>query len=538
MEADLRDALIAWQDGELPSERAEELLARLQTDAEFRRAFATEVWTLSLTRVAQAPDPRWLALQEELGLSATVQDAVSDGAFEDAVMETVRSEPVRFVDAWWRWAAYAGIAACVALAVAWTLWSSRPTPKGGTQTLAVLVQSPDAVWKGKPPGPSGTLGAERIQLEAGHASLLFTSGARLDFDGRADLELVSADRVVCREGRLRTNVPGSAAGFCVETPRGAVTDLGTELSILVAADGKTNVTVLEGQAEVALKIPGQEGVRTALLNREDTAELLPGTGEIRMGAQPASLEASRLRLPELALSPKYGETILAAKPRDYWRLDRMRDGAVPNEMAGPDLRLAGAASLERDEFGRTSALLHGKKQPGVFYLDEAWPKPARSYAIEMWFATDSMDQMALVALTAPEVPSKHLALVETGSRRPGRNTEAGILRYLVRWPANSRGGMNIYSQSVALPYRWHHFVAQQNEGDLQLFIDGESVGTARADTFPGSIPCSVQFGCLAYRPGADLGRLQRVFSGRLAEIAIYERLLSTAEVRQHAGLGK
>ena len=40
MEADLRDALIAWQDGDLPPKRVNELLERVRNDAAFRRAGA------------------------------------------------------------------------------------------------------------------------------------------------------------------------------------------------------------------------------------------------------------------------------------------------------------------------------------------------------------------------------------------------------------------------------------------------------------------------------------------------------------------
>ena len=125
MEADVRDALIAWQGGELPAGRADELLATLRADAEFRRAFASEVWTLSLTRIAQAPAPRWLALFEELGLGGTTQDTPHDEAFEDAVMESFRAEPVRFVSAWWRRTAFGALAACAMLAAGFLVWVSR-----------------------------------------------------------------------------------------------------------------------------------------------------------------------------------------------------------------------------------------------------------------------------------------------------------------------------------------------------------------------------------------------------------------------------
>lgn len=541
MESDLRDALIAWQGGELPKERADELLARLRDDVEFRRAFAAEAWTLSLTRVAQAPDPRWLALQEELGLSPQAAEPANVLSFEQTVMDSVRSEPLRFVSAWWRRAAYGAMAASVALAgvlIALSLRPSRLEAKAGASILAVLVHSENAVWKGSAPARSSTLGAERLQLSAGRASLLFTSGVALDFEGPCDLQLVSVDRVICHQGKLRTNVPHGAEGFCVETPRGAVTDLGTELGISVALDGKTQVAVFEGQAEVSLQIPGQEGVRTALLNQHESAELLPTSGEIRTESSGAFLDAAKLQLPRLGLVQNYAQTILAAKPSHYWRLDRVQDGAIPNEVVGaPALHTAGSARIEPDESGRATALLSGRKTPGTLFLDEPWQKPESSYAVEMWFAADSIDQVALFALTAPEDSSRHIALVENGSKRPGHSAEAGVLRFLTRWPARARGGMNIYSKPLAFPYQWHHLVAQQRAGEMQLFLDGSFIGSAQTESFAGAIPAVLQFGCLSYRPKNGVENLQRVFSGRLAEIAIYDRLLTGDEIREHASLG-
>ncbi|MEA3208768.1 MAG: hypothetical protein QOE70_1825 [Chthoniobacter sp.] len=547
MEADdLQDALIAWQGGEVPPGRADALLARLREEAEFRRAFAAQVWTLSLSRVAQAPDPRWLALYEELGVSATTRDVTDDGAFEGAVMDTIRNEPVRFVAAWWRRAAVGAIAASVALTAGFAVWGLR-APRPGTvpeakrQMLAVMVQSEKAVWKGKEPSrfASGkALGAERLLLASGRASLMFTSGVMLDFEGPADLELLTVDRVVCREGRLRTKVPKGAEGFCVETPSGAVTDLGTEFGVSISRDGKTHVAVFQGKAEVSLQIPGQEGVRTALLNQPDRAQLLPKTGEIRSESQESFLAASQLQLPKLSLPPEYAETVHAARPLHYWRLDRARDGAVPNEVSGaPGLRLAGGASIERDEFGRMSALFRGKSWPGALYLEEPWSKPAAGYAVEMWFASDTVELASLAAFTAVETQRRHIALVEVGGRRPSRGVEAGVVRYLTRWPAGHFGGTNIYTPPTALPYQWHHLVAQQAGGDLGLFIDGKAIGTARTDTAPGAAPCAVQFGCLELHPGNDLSKLERLFSGRMAEVAIYDRPLTVDEIKQHASPG-
>ncbi|MGV3664159.1 MAG: LamG-like jellyroll fold domain-containing protein [Prosthecobacter sp.] len=541
LENDLRDALIAWQDGDLPQERVDELLARLRSDAAFRRALAEEVWTLSLTRVAQAPAPRWLALHEALGLTGAKPDKDNETR-RKALLTAVRREPVRFVNVWWQRAAYGSMAAAAALALGLVLWK-EPAPDLTKKNLmlAVLVQSDKAQWQGpaaKSFTPGRSLFAERLQLASGRASVMFISGVTMDFEGPADIDLVTADRVVCREGRLRTSVPPGAEGFCVETPRGTVTDLGTELAVSVSSDGKTNVAVFEGQAEVVLQMNGQQGVRTALLNAGESTELVPETGEMQPISRKDFLPAQELRLPALRLAPHYVGAIHEARPIHHWRLDRVKAGVIPNEVPGaPALHLGGGASIEPDEGGRSSARFPGSSAPGALYLDGLLTKPAPAHAIELWFAAETPRLMSLLALTVPETTRRHILLLEVGSRRPGHDLEVGVLRHLMRWPASHRGGMNIYTPG-AFPCQWHHLVAQQKNGDLELFIDGQSRGTARSETFPEAVSCALQFGGLEFHAEGDPAKIERPFAGRLAEIAIYDRLLTAKEVRAHAALGR
>lgn len=541
MEADVRDALVAWQGGELPPGREEELRARMGSDADFRRVFAEEAWTLSLARVAQAPAPRWLALHEELGLAPSAQ-APTQEQRETALLTALRREAPRFVNVRWRRAAYSLMAAAAGLILFVFFRPIRqPEADGKSPILAVVVQSENAVWKSGGPGrfPVGApLGASRLELVSGRARLMFSSGATLDFAGPADIDLLAMDRVMCREGRLRTKAPHGAEGFCVETPHGTVTDLGTELGISVTKDGKTSVAVFEGRAEVSLQISGQHGVRSALLKAGDSAELIPATGEIRPESDGDFLSASALHLPPLPVSSQYAETILAAKPRHYWRLDRESAGAIPDEIGnGSSLRLAGGARVQPGDTGRPNAYFPGNSAPGALYLEAPLPMPASSHAVEIWFVAESTGLMSLGALTSVENERRHLTLIEVGGNRPGHPPEAGVVRYLMRWPASSRGGMNIYTLPGAFPCQWHHLVAQQAGGDMQLFIDGKSAGTAQATAIPDGVACTLHFGCLAYREGDQQAKLERAFSGRMAEIAIYDRLLTLDEVRQHARLG-
>jgi hypothetical protein len=527
MNTDLQDALIAWQGGELPAGRADALLEKLRTDASFRRELAEEVWTLSLCKVAQAPDPRWLALHEEIGLVES-RFKVTEGGFEDGLMQAVRREPLRFVNAWWRRAATAAAAAVVILS-AMLLVRRADVPASSAETLAVFVP-------GSAGAPSRTIGAGPVRVARGQARLLFTSGVVVDIEGPADLHVLSVSRVLCREGRLRTQVPKGAEGFCVETPRGAVTDLGTELGISVTRQGKTDVAVFEGQAELSVQIPGQEGMRTALLNVNEKAGFQSTTGEIRTIDETNFLNTIQPQTPELKLPSDYPRRILAAQPVHYWRMNRHEALRVPNEVDGaPSLLITGGASIESDAHGLTSARFPGSLQPGVLHLEKPWRMPSGAHAVEFWFMADTLQQMALAALTTTDDTRPHIALVEVNGRRPGEAVGAGILRYLLRWPAGHRDGMNLFSpKATALPYQWHHVVAQQDEGRMQIYLNGRAIGPAITDAKPQSRECILQLGCLEYRPEQDPAKLRRPFSGRMAEVAVYDRPLSEQEILNHS----
>lgn len=523
MKTDLEDALIAWQGGELPDGRVDALLEKIRHEAAFRAELAREVWTLSLTKVAQAPDPRWITLHEELGLHEPPL-SVMEGGFEDSLMQNVRREPLRFVSARWRWATALAAAAVVVLAVLLVFQKTTTADRG--ETLAVLVPA-------SPQEASRPIGAERLQLASGKARLLFINGVILDVEGPADLQVRSVSRVICREGRLRTQVPPGAEGFCVETPRGDVTDLGTVLGISVAKTGKTDVNVFEGQAELSARIPGQAGLRTAVLNEHEKASLGSSSGVIGLSDEMNFLDAIEPAAPAMPWSADHARRILASKPAHYWRLNRLVEGRIPNEIeGGPALLISGDVEIT------TSARFHGRQRPGVLHAEKPWPTPRSGYAIEFWFMPETLDQMAVAALTTADATRPHIGLVEMGGRRPGEAVGPGVLRYLLRWPPGHRDGLNLYSgTNAALPYQWHHIVAQQQSGTMQLYLDGQLMGPAQSDAAPESVEALLQLGALEFRPGQDIAKLRRPFTGRMAEVVIYDRVLDAAEVREHSRRG-
>jgi hypothetical protein len=128
------------------------------------------------------------------------------------------------------------------------LASQEPQASG----LAVLTRSVRAVWD--PASPPLTVGATvppgLLRLQSGLVQLEFYSGASLVVEGPADLDLLATNRLRCRAGKLRANVPPQAHGFTILSATTELIDLGTEFGMEVAANGATEVHVFAGKVEV------------------------------------------------------------------------------------------------------------------------------------------------------------------------------------------------------------------------------------------------------------------------------------------------
>src|SRR5262249_61748256 len=143
---------------------------------------------------------------------------------------------------------------------------------GGTGfgDMAIVIALEGARWDpsgGAPPSRGEVLGARRLGLRSGRATLVFLSGVTLTLEGPADVDLVSLDRVFCRRGKLRARVPEGAEGFVVASPESAVVDLGTEFAVNVDVDGRSRVFVFEGLAEAALLDRGGSPKLTQIVER-------------------------------------------------------------------------------------------------------------------------------------------------------------------------------------------------------------------------------------------------------------------------------
>lgn len=550
MDPDLQDVLLAWTGGEVAEPRRAALLDRLRTDPAFRTQFVAEVRMLGMLRAVQSPEPRWLAIEDELGWGA----AHAAAPLEDRVLERLRAEPPtpRAPRRASRGRAWAALAAAVLVVVvpAWLYLRDSQPPAGPSRDtppsfVAVVVKVEDAQVEGTDtpaPAEGKPLPSGPFRLRSGRVTMTLYSGVMLSVEGPASVDLASVDSVTCQRGRLRARVPASSIGFVVRTPGAMVADVGSEVGVNVEPDGRSEVMVFDGRAEVSVLDGEGRTLRSEFLEGQRAVAVEPATGRINVidPVAAAFVPAPVLTAPTLLPGPGYADEVLRAKPWGYWRFEDLTNGTVRNEVPGrPALRatgplkLAGVAGVNRSvEFPHTRVEQH-------LIMDESWTPPRGSgYAVEAWALPEEVGMGTIVSLTsrADEAAQKHVFIMELAGRGHHLVHDACVARYLDRWPPSHGGGVNVFSREQYVPYRWHHLVTCRHPDRLELYLNGELVGSASADPGDATTPCRLMLGRLKHGPQVRLDQ-ERPFVGRLDEVAVYDHALSAEEVRRHYQLG-
>jgi bifunctional DNA-binding transcriptional regulator/antitoxin component of YhaV-PrlF toxin-antitoxin module len=91
-----------------------------------------------------------------------------------------------------------------------------------------------------------------------------------------------------------------------------------------------------------------------------------------------------------------------------------------------------------------------------------------------------------------------------------------------------------------VPSLWRHIVGQKAGDTLELYVDGELVGTSPAtdEEDQGTTPCRLLIGRLKQRSVLPFTSEIRAFEGRLDELAVYDRALTPEEIELRARLGE
>jgi hypothetical protein len=422
-----------------------------------------------------------------------------------------------------------------------TVQAVRTYPKVDTAAgLAMVVKLDGVRWgPGDEPRPAegDVLAAGRLRFRSGRATLSMLTGVTLAVEGPADVDLVSDDKVVCRQGRLRVRSPAGVSGFVVAGPNSAVLDLGTEFGMNVGPDGAARARVFDGRVESALTDADGTPRRTRLFKENEAFEIDPQDGQIEPLAGPADfLAPSELIAPPLELAAGYPEAVRRSRPWGYWRFEAVDRGAVANEVAGrPALQVVGPVRLADAPGGNRCAEFPAGPDQRRLELEGLWQPPWRSgFAVELWTLSEQIGHSTLVSMTAPHDTNNHLLLLELTSRNLLHKPAS--VRLLHRWPPGGTGGDNLYSHTPYVPYRWHHVVGQYRGDRIELYLDGEAVPSLSVDPGHADEPCRLLLGRLTTRPGTGVS-IDRPLVGRLDEVALYDHPLTVEEVREHHRLG-
>lgn len=547
MTEDVQELIRAYLDRDFPAARREELLARVEADPEFRRRCAEELHLLGLLQVARSGEPRWLRLHEELAGEPAA----------DPLPPTIESRVLARVERHRRWGrravalaiGVAGIAvgAVVALSSVNRVPPAAPAPQvAGTKApdaepIGVLVGLSDVVWVDapQPPVAGSILTPRALRISHGRLTISFVSGVLLTVEGPAELELKSLSDVVCLRGKLRARIPRGAEGFTIRTPDAVVIDRGTELGVNVEADQATAVRVFQGGADISLL--DRFGNTTSL-------ESLPPGFSVTLDAKAATIRPLDTgperftsfvtpEVPELRLDRAYRAAVREARPWGYWACDRIADGRVVNQIPGhPGLLVRGGVRVETNAHGIGALVFRAGDPDQLLVLEELWTPPRRTgFAMEAWFLADHYEHAVLGGLEAPPETPGHTFLFQLLNRTPRPIHNPCVVRALDRWPPGQTLGTNLHSVQVYQPNRWHHVVAQRDENRFELYLDGRLTAVV-PDNPSDSQPMRVIFGRLWATATEKNSYDLRPFVGRLAEIAIYERMLPAAEIAKHAGL--
>jgi hypothetical protein len=555
MEPDLRDLLTAWVGGEVEPARCEELLVRVRRDEAFRRAFVAEVWMLGTLKAVQAPESRWLRLEDELGWSAA-EPSAGEGP-EERIVRRLHDSPRLRRPGWWRRALATAAAALLVAGLAAWLWprgrhevpvavrpnpAVRSYPKVDTMVgLAMVIKLDEVQWEttGDPhPSEGDVLAAGRLLIRSGRATLSMLTGVVLWVEGPADVELVSDTKLLCHRGSLRVRVPNGAEGFVVSGPGSAVLDLGTEFGLIVEPDGTTRAKVFKGGVEAAVLSAAGIPQRTYLLKKgSEVYEIDSRAGRLKpVAGSEDFIKPSDLTAPPLTPAADYPATILRSRPWGYWRFESMADGAIPNEIRGrPPLRVIGPVRLAGATEGNRCAEFAAVEDRQYLEMEGPWQPTWRpGYAVELWCLSVGISTATLASMPAPDT-GNHCFLLELTARTGPLHKPASV-RLLHRWPPGWSGGDNVYSQDPYVPYRWHHVVGQINGARMELFVDGEPAPGLSVAPDHADLPCQFLLGRLTTKPGSGVS-IDRPFVGRLDEVALYDRPLAVEEIREHHRLG-
>jgi hypothetical protein len=243
--------------GDLTAEEIRVLVERAREDPDLRARLGAQVVVDGLLGVAM--EDEFTTARRHREWMAALEHADRD--------DFVGGVQRRILHAKWRARLSAAAAVAMLAAAAWLVW--RPVPVGSVTRLETVRWTAGGALAEGSRLKSGT----RLKLDEGLVELEMGGRGSMIVEGPADIEFAGPRRSVLHRGRVVMRVNESGHGYRIETPRGAVVDLGTEFGVSVGENG-VETHVLEGEVEAF-----PDGGGKVLLKKDDALRFDGGVAE-------------------------------------------------------------------------------------------------------------------------------------------------------------------------------------------------------------------------------------------------------------------
>lgn len=413
---------------------------------------------------------------------------------------------------------------------------------GEVRAVAMLSQATGAKWRNASPEirAGGPLEPGRFKLDEGLIQVEFFTGAVAIIEGPADFELVSADRVICRLGKIRAHVPKHAKGFTIDTPSYAAVDLGTEFTVKVEQEGVSEFHVLDGEVEL-WDIRPEDRVLAELLTKGNAVRSNIAGNLARIEGRESELIGRKqlLEISEAAQQRRHQEWFaysrkLRSQPnvllyydfdnQDGWEREIRNKSSHDNAILNGAIvgchwttgRWNGKSALE---FKRTSDRVR-INVPGE-YASATFSVWVRIEGLERWLSS-------LMLCDGHEQGELHWQITETG-------------QLLLGVKADPEFSHDFYSPSVINSNdlgRWVHLACVYNgeTGSVHHYVDGVEVS---AEKITVATPLRIDAAELGnWTPQDYSTHRTRSLNGRVDEFIIFDTPLSAAEVAEIYETGK
>lgn len=410
-------------------------------------------------------------------------------------------------------------AAALILAIGLFAWMRFPEPVATVTRIesvsgAVAVAPGDAFSRGK-----------KLSLSGGLVELDLPGRGRMIVEGPAELEFTGPASAVLKKGRTLLHVTPADHGYRLETPKGALVNLGTEFGVFVDEQtGQVETHVLAGEVKA---IP--HGEITPILLRKDEALQQTGTGNLRIPVARGSFYAS---LPPL----RHGPSAMV-----HWDMEADGSGFIRARTRGLEVQGQGL------QFFAGEDRISPPTQDGPFGAAARFD--GKQIFAESAFKGIAGDSPRTVAFWA-KVPSdlrrqEAFAMVSWGKWAhddPGAVWQISVNPFSEDGPVGRlrvgvHGGMAIGSTDLRND-RWHHVavVLYPSENPefgqhVLLFVDGVLDPVSRRilgviDTNTKEASHGVWLG-----QNINIDSKNRFFRGALDEVYIFDAALSQEDIR-------